>query len=389
MTPTQPKKKILYVITKSNWGGAQRYVYDLATNFAKKYDVSVALGGTGELKTRLLDAGIRTIPLPFLSRDISLTDDMRTFKKLIELFKEEAPDIIHVNSSKIGGLGALAGRIAKVPKIIFTAHGWDFREERPALQIFAIKVLSWLTILFSHTVITVSERDEREALAMPFTRKKIKLIHNGISDLPLLEKEEARKRVLSHLAKERGLTVEESKNAFWFGTIAELHKNKGQTYAIEAFSKLPNDSKILFFIMGEGEERMALQKQIIDSGLENKIFLLGNVDEASSLLPAFDVFLFTSIKEGLPFAILEAGIAGIPTITSAVGGIPEIITDMQTGILVRPKNADEILSAIKYIMSHEDEAIKFGKKLQSMVKKDFSLPKTLKETATVYKVEQL
>ncbi|MCX6735556.1 MAG: glycosyltransferase family 4 protein [Candidatus Parcubacteria bacterium] len=376
------KKKILYVITKSNWGGAQRYVFNLATNFAEKYDVSVALGGDGELKTKLQNAGIRTISLPFLRRDFNPFTDILAFKKIVSLFKEEKPDIIHVNSSKIGGLGALAGRIAKVPKIIFTAHGWAFREERPAYQKIIIKFLSWLTILLSHSVITVSERDEREGLAMPFSKGKITLVRNGMEKPEFLSKEKAREAIL----EQQDLSREKIKNdALWIGTIGELHKNKGHMYAVEAFSKLPKNMNVLFFIIGEGEEKKALQQKIKKSGLEEKIFLLGKRGDASRLLGAFDVFLFPSVKEGLPFAILEAGSAGLPTIASAVGGIPEVITDMETGILIRPKNTDEIIRAIDYVLNHPTKTKDFGKKLQGVIKKDFSLKKMLAETVAVYK----
>jgi glycosyltransferase involved in cell wall biosynthesis len=375
------KKKILYVITKSNWGGAQRYVFDLATSFAGKCDVSVALGGEGQLKEKLQNAGIRVISLPYLARNVNPLADILAFKKLAELFKEEKPDIIHVNSSKIGGLGALAGRIAKIPKIIFTAHGWAFREERPEYQKIAIKFLSWLTVLLSHRVITVSERDEREALAMPFTKEKIILIHNGIKEPKFLSKEAAREEILAC----NNLSPEQiPEKALWIGTIGELHKNKGHAYAIDALSKIPQNANVLFFIVGAGEEKAALLQKISEYQLEKKIFLLGNMENASDIVGAFDVFLFPSVKEGLPFAILEAGMAGIPMIASAVGGIPEVITDMETGILIRPKSSDEIIRAVEYIIGHPIQAENFGKKLRAMIKKDFSLAKMLRETKGVY-----
>lgn len=354
-------------------------MFDLATNFSQEYDVSVAFGGEGELKTRLEKAGIRTISLPFLKRDVNPFTDFSVFKKLIELFKTEKPDIVHVNSSKIGGIGALAGRIAKVPKIIFTAHGWAFREERPEYQKTIIKFLSWLTILFSHTVITVSERDKREALAMPFTKRKIILVHNGIEETEFLSKEQARESII----KESNASVPEK--TLWIGTIGELHKNKGHIYAIEAFSKLAKTANVLFFIIGDGEEKKELQQKISEFGLEKKVFLLGRRDDAPKLLIAFDIFLFPSVKEGLPFAILEAGMAGLPTIASAVGGIPEIITDMQTGILIRPKNQDEIIRAIEYILAYPTKTAELGKKLRTMIQKNFSLKKMIENTVAVYK----
>jgi glycosyltransferase involved in cell wall biosynthesis len=368
------KKKILYVITKSNWGGAQRYVFDLASGLSGDFEAVVALGGDGALKNRLEEAGIRTISLPFLTRDIKLFSDFLVLKNLVTLFKKERPDIIHLNSSKIGGLGALAGRIAKVPNIIFTAHGWAFREERPEFQKLAIKILSWMTALWSHSVITVSERDRREALAFPFVKNKMVLIHNGVSESDFLGKSVARKI----------LYEKDTAESLWVGAIGELHKNKGHKYAIEAFSEIQLKHNIIFFIIGEGEERNSLEKMIADLGLQSKVILLGNKNNAVSFLPAFDVFLFPSVKEGLPYTVLEAGLAGLPVIASAVGGIPEVIADMESGILVRPKSPEEIAKAFNFLLSHKKETSSFGKKLYANVKKNFSFKKMLHETIAVY-----
>lgn len=378
------KKKILYVITKSNFGGAQRYVFNLATEMKKEYDVAVALGGDGVLKTKLEEAGIRVVSLPWLSRDVNLKADLLVLKNLIRLFKEEQPDIIHVNSSKIGGLGALAGRIARVPKIIFTAHGWAFREERPEVQKAIIKFLSWLTILFSHTVITVSKRDEEEGLSFPFSRGKITLIHNGRNEPKFLEKEEARARVLETCGIVPENIPHYSAQTAWFGTVGELHKNKGHSFLIEALAQLSLPAGFVCVIFGEGEERAALEEKIRSLNLNEKIFLPGKKESASSLLRAFDVFLFPSIKEGLPYAVLEAGLAGIPSIASAVGGIPEIIQDMESGILVRPKSSDEIVKALEFLAAHPKKAREFGKKLRANVRKDFSFKKMMVQTIKVY-----
>jgi len=381
--PKTHKKKILYVITKSNWGGAQRYVFNLATNLPKDYEVTVALGGEGTLKKRLVEADIRTISIPSLGRDVKIFSDFLVLKQLVSLFKKEKPDIIHVNSSKIGGLGALAGRIAKVPKIIFTAHGWAFREERPKFQKIVIKFFSWLTVLFSHKVITVSKRDEREGLEMPFSKNKIELINNGIDEPEFLKKEEARDIILEKSPLSTREQILHSPETVWVGTIGELHKNKGHLYAIEALASLQIPGKFIFFIIGEGEERLALEKTIRDLGMEGKIILLGKMDGAS-LLPAFDIFLFPSIKEGLPYALLEAGFAGIPIVASAVGGIPEIVEDMSSGILVRPKSPEEITKALDFLISHPKERLVFGKKIRANVKKNFSFKKMLGETEEVY-----
>src|SRR4051812_14312990 len=115
------KKKILFVITKSNWGGAQKYVYDLASSLPKdSYESVVVFGGEGPLATRLQEAGIRTISVKSLQRDVNIFGDIKSLFELLSIFKREKADVVHVNSSKVGGLGAFAARCAGIPRIIFT-----------------------------------------------------------------------------------------------------------------------------------------------------------------------------------------------------------------------------------------------------------------------------
>ena len=174
------KKKVLYVITKGNWGGAQRYVFDLATGLPKdEFEVAVALGEPalsagkpGLLADKLKSASVMIYYISSLGRDVSFGKDTTSFFELYRLFKKEKPDIAHLNSSKAGGVGALAARLAGVHKIIFTAHGWPFWEQRNFLMRGAIWFFSWLTALLSHTVIVISDYDLRVARRMPFTSSK-------------------------------------------------------------------------------------------------------------------------------------------------------------------------------------------------------------------------
>jgi len=157
MSSANNRKKVLFLITKSNWGGAQRYVYDLATHLDQtKFEPVVALGGDGELVTLLDHAGVRVIRINSLTRDISLKKEKEFASELYKIIRIEKPDILHVNSSKAGGVGTALGRILRVPRIIFTAHGWAFNEERPWWQRMVIKFLHWVTVLLSHRTIAVS-----------------------------------------------------------------------------------------------------------------------------------------------------------------------------------------------------------------------------------------
>ena len=176
------KKKILYVITKSNWGGAQRYVYDLATNLTQEqFNVSVALGGNGLLAERLNGAGIQTIILSHIEREVRVWKDIKIFFTLIRLFRDKQPDIVHLNSSKVGGLGSLAARIARVPCVIFTVHGLPSFEPRFAQIKFLIVFFSWLSCIFNTAIIAVSRADFETMRKWPFLSSKTCLIKNGVS----------------------------------------------------------------------------------------------------------------------------------------------------------------------------------------------------------------
>ncbi len=393
------RQKILYVITKANWGGAGRYVYDLATELPKeKFDVTVVMGGEGGLKTKLNKVGIKTITINRLGRDINIFDDIVVFFKLFKLFRKENPNVIHLNSSKIGGVGAIAARLARVPHIVFTAHGWAFNETRGVFQKTLIKLLSWITVFLCHRVITVSEYDGEQGLEMLFVGKKITIIHNGISDIDFKNKEESRNILLG------SRTTKFDEDTIWLGTIAELHKNKGLEYAIKALSHLtkplakdrprqfgegPSLAKgidFVFIVVGEGEERENLENLIKKERLEKNVFLVGYKEEASSLLKAFDVFLLTSIKEGLPYVLLEAGVASLPSVASSTGGIPEIIDDMESGILVKPKDSKEIAKAIVYLVEDERKMKELGRNLHEKVTGKFSTNKMIEKTMKIYQI---
>jgi hypothetical protein len=189
------RKKILFLITKSNWGGAQRYVFDLATTLDQDiYEPVVALGGNGELLDKLSVAGIRTISLATLQRDISFTKELSFAKELWRTVRIEKPDVFHVNSSKAGGLGCFIGRVAGINRVIFTAHGWAFNEDRPLWQKFIIKKLHWWTVVLSHHTIAVSSAVAAQ-MNWPFVQRKMTVIHPGRTITNFAGKLEARQTI--------------------------------------------------------------------------------------------------------------------------------------------------------------------------------------------------
>jgi glycosyltransferase involved in cell wall biosynthesis len=372
MTENKAKTKVLYVITKSNWGGAQRYVFDLATNLPPdQFDVSVALGGEGRLKEKLDIAKIKIMPIPGMQRDISLFKELRAFFFLLKVFKETRPDVVHLNSSKAGGLGALAARLAGIRHIIFTVHGWPFNEDQGIFGKWSVWTLSWLTSLLTTDVIVLAAEELRQGQSMIFTGKKIHLIRNGVTTETLLSRDEARKQLLP-----------DNQNKLWVGTIAELHPNKGLPYLIDAAKLLPS---VTFCVIGEGEKRTEFENAVEKLGLGGRFFMPGFREEACRYLSAFDIFVLPSIKEGLPYAILEAGLAKLPTVATAIGGIQDIITDGVSGLIVPPKDPGALAEAIQLLIQDEGLRTRLAENLQKKIETEFSMKEMLAKTLALYK----
>jgi len=339
-------------------------VFDMAVGARDAgHEVAVLCGGHGTLIEKLNEENIRVIPLDTMERDISLSKEISSFFQIIKVLDEEEPDVFHINSSKMGGLGGVAGRIAGVEKIIFTAHGWAFNEPRPVYQKIIIKFFIWLTLLFSHEIICVSEKTKKDVSSWPFIKNKLKVIYNGLN-----------KFELAHRAD----------NSFTVGTIAELHKIKGLDILLTAWSKFIKNHSAKLIIIGGGEERENLQNMARNLGISDSVIFNGYVENARSLLSTFDIFVLPSRSEAMPYAPLEAGLAGLPVVTTSVGGIPEIIENNVSGILVEKENPEALLSALIKLFENADLRKKLGENLKKKVETEFSLDKMVRETLKLY-----
>ncbi len=375
------RKKILYVITKSNFGGAQRYVYELATSLSKDaFDVTVAFGGDGILKQKLETAGIKTREIKSFARDINLGKELKSFFELRNILKEIKPNIIHLNSSKAGGSGALIARLSGVSKIIFTAHGWPFFEKRNILWRSVVWKLSWITSFLSHSTILVSKYDQEHAW-MPFLLKKFSVIHTALPRIDFLTRQTARQILFTNEI------IATHQNDVWLTTIAELTQNKNiltAIKAVEAYNRSEPSQKVFYTIMGEGELFSLLREYVRLHGLENEVHFSGYIPEARIYLNAFDIFLLPSYKEGLPYALLEAGCAGLSVIASHVGGIPEIIENDTNGLLINPNDHNTIVTALTTYVTNTEKRMQDSKRLKEKIDTSFNLTTMLEKTIALY-----
>ena len=368
------------MITKSNFGGAQRYVFDLAIGARDAgYEACVALGGDGILAEKLRNAGIRTVAIGALGRDINPMLDLAALRELVNLFKNEAPDVVHLNSSKVGVLGSLAAWWTCVPKVLFTSHGWAFNDPRLSFFVRALAYpLHIATIFLCDAVIAVSQKTRAQIAWFPFTKRKIVVIRNGVETTGILERESACKEICTHIKTD-------AHDSFLIGALSELHPVKGLSYLIGAIKTVRVKHKdVVLVVFGEGGQREQLQKQIEDSNLEGAVILAGFHTNAPMLLRGFDLFVLPSLSEALGYAALEAGLAELPVVATAVGGTPEVIENNTTGTLVPPKNSAALAQAINTY--YEDPGLRkaHAYALHKKVSEKFTLKEMLRNTLALY-----
>lgn len=386
-TPDVRPLRILYVITKSNYGGAQRYLYDLAMGTAQHgFEVMVAFGGTGAkgakkgmLAERLEQAGIRTISLRHFMRDVSIREDIRAFVELLRLMRDERPDVVHVMSSKAGGLGALAGRTAGIPTIIFTSHGLAYDETwRPWWQRTLILVFTWFTMLCATTTIQISRDTYKRARALPGLKRKVVMIHNGI-DTPRYVNRDTARTVLQG-ADANGSGGRE----VWIGTLAELHPNKNLDVLVDALATMRARGMYAhLWILGEGEDRARLERLAHEHGLAEYVHLPGYVQNAQRFMLAFDVFTLPSRKEGLPYVLIEAGYAALPVVVSDIPGNTDIVKHEISGLVV-PATSDDLSLALETLIRDPDHATVYGSNLRAYVRDHFNAERMVHETCQLY-----
>ncbi|MBD3282252.1 MAG: glycosyltransferase [Candidatus Portnoybacteria bacterium] len=373
----EKRKKILFLITQSEFGGAQRFIYTLLTNLNKdKYDILIAAGPEGDDKKGLLTAleqkGIKTKHLKNLRRKINPFFDFLALFEIIRIIKEFKPDTLFANSSKAGLLGSAAGRIKKTKKIIYRIGGWTFNDPWPKWKKKLYILIEKHSAQLKDYIINNNKGDVEQAKELKIKPKKeLILIHNCIdiekTDNAFLTKEKARKE----------LNIQ---GEYIIGTIANFYPSKGLEYLIKAIPKiLKEEPETRFVIIGDGKERKKIKSLIKKHNIQKQVILKGIIKDAYKYLKAFDVFVLPSVKEGFPWTAIEAMTAKIPIIATKVGALPYFIKNKENGILINAKSPKEISRTAIELIQKEELREKISENQRKTVEEKFNINKMVKE----------
>lgn len=336
------KKKILFIITYLELGGAQKQLFSIIQALDKnKYDIYLYAGDNGYLKKDFLELPDIKVKLePFLVREINLLFDITVFLKLIFFIRKNKFDIVHTHSPKASILGRWAAYLAGVKNIIYTVHGWPFHEFINPVIYFSFWLLEKLTAKITTRILVVSKADFNTGVRRKIAPKdKFVLIHYGIDIDKFRGIHLKRKNILSSPVS--------------IVNVSCLKPQKGLIYFLQAAKLILNKRKDLkFFLIGDGHLKRKIHKTIERYGLENNVFLNGWVNDVSSILSKADILVLASLWEGLPVSVIEAVAAGIPVVVTDTGGVRDILENYKNGIIIKSRNKKRLYEAVNSILNN-------------------------------------
>ena len=350
--------KIIYIITRLNIGGAETMLFDLASRLnPERFEVKVAtVVGDGPLVQNFREAGI----------EVSLFEKrgkigLGLIWKLWRYLRREKPEIVHTHLFGGDTWGRIAAIFARVPVIVSTEHntnldeGWAKRKIKKFLSFFTKKIVAVSEAVREYSV----SRDRIKA-------KKITVILNGID-------------ILKFSAAEK----ERFSNPPVIAVIGRLDEQKGHKYLFEALNLIKMIQWVLW-VVGDGSLKNNLELLAKDLNLRERIIFLGARRNVAEILGQIDIFVLPSLWEGLGLAVLEAAAAGKPIVASRVGGIPEIISDGETGILVEPKNVKSLADGLEHVLLGTAEAKEMGERVREVVREKFSVGQMVEKYEQLY-----
>ena len=318
------RPRLLLIITLAEVGGAQAYVMSLLPTLVEHFAVTVAASGSGPLIDAARIAGADYVALRFVRRDVSWREPLGVLE-LVRICRRLRPHIVHANSSKAGVLGRLAAWFAGVPVRIFTVHGWAFMQYGGVMARVYLgldRLVRPLTTRF----ICVSETTRAAGLAArTCTTAQAIVIPNGVD-----------------LTKPRSPLAGTPPRVL---AVGRLKEPKDFLTLLTALARVEEPYRAA--VIGDGPDRRALEEPARDAHVE----LLGERSDVPEQLAASDVFALASNSEGLPISILEAMAAGLPVVASRVGGVPELVVDGETGLLVPPGDVVALAAALRLLLS--------------------------------------
>lgn len=355
-----PPITILRAITRLNIGGPAIHAILLtaALDDGVQFKSTLVTGPTAAHEGDMLDLAaarsVQPVIVPSLSREISPFADLVSLARMVQLIRQLRPDIVHTHMAKAGTVGRLAARMCGVPLIVHTYHGHVFHSYFSPLRTRVFLTIERVLGLATDRIITVGE-DQRDEIASygVATFDKLEPIRLGLELGQFLTVESRR----GNLRREIGISGETP----LIGIVARLVAIKAHELffqaAVRVLQALPT---AIFLVIGDGERRDELEALVANLGIPTQVKFLGWRRDMPDVYADLDVVALTSLNEGSPVSLIEALAAARPVVSTAVGGVAEVVVHGSTGLLVRPSNPAALADGMLTLLRDRGLAARLG-----------------------------
>jgi len=363
------KVRLLCIITELELGGAQKQLLYTIAHLSENFEIWLVTHDKGILLSDAYEIpGLKLRLIPSLVRPINPLKDLKAFFSLYNFIKKEKFHIVHTHSSKAGILGRWAAKLAGVPVIFHTIHGFAFYEKQNWVVKNLYISLEKLTAKITSRLIAVSQEIIKKGLKAGIGKPlQYQCIYYAI------EKDKFFQRKDKSLAvKKLGL------KGTIIGTISCLKPQKAlQDFIKAAFFVKRKFPEANFLIIGDGYLRSQLERFAIKLKLNGSLLFIGWRKDITELLASMEIFVLSSLWEGMPVSILEAMASGLPVVATAVDGVREIVVDKKTGFLVTPGDYRALAQSITNLIEDKALSREIGKNAQEFISKGLFEPQKM------------
>jgi len=370
----QRKIKVAHIIARMITGGADENTLFTIEGLSKeKYEIDLITGEEfdKDILNKVKNHPFDIIQIKGLKWKLNFLHDPIVLLKLIKLLKKKQYDIVHTHTTKAGILGRIAAYLSGVPVIVHGLHGSTF-------QAFNSGLLNWLLFLFERFTdrFTDAYISVSKVLSETYIEKGIGKKDNHYtvySGMELSKFYHARDKI-NYQEKHKELGINEGE--FLIGNVARLETRKGHQFLLDAFKNVVGEQKygqVKLLIIGEGNKRKYLENYVKELNLGDKVIFTGYREDVEELMALMDIFVLTSLREGLPRVLVQAAAVGMPSVAFNVDGVPEIIKDNYNGFLVKVKDVEQLENRIVRYMNNKELVLLHGQKGREFIENKWSI----------------
>jgi glycosyltransferase involved in cell wall biosynthesis len=358
--------RVLHLITRLIVGGAQENTMLTAQLLdQEEWDVTILsgpqTGSEGSLIEAVRECGIPLLIEPSLVREINPLKDLRALLRLTHLIKRGRYTIVHTHSSKAGILGRWAAKLAGVPIIVHTVHGWGHHDRQHPLVRTSYIWLEKLTLRVTDKLIVVSPFNMKRGLLDGIGNPgNYVVIRSGIDLERFGHPRALRSETRTALGIPPGAPV--------VGTVTRFSPQKAPLDFVRAAELVTKHAPEVWFVMaGDGPLRAAVEALAAELDVADRLMLTGLRDDIPELMAAFDVFALSSLWEGSPRVLPQAMATGLPIVTTACDGCAEVVEDGVNGLQTPPGAPSALAQALLKLLQDPALARQMGAAGQARV----------------------